>query len=138
MVNRTFHAEPAAIFAVFSRCQAAGEYGATPMKIPIVDDLIELFRGEHLTPTAILLTSVAMLVTWKTAGSQSFFHQHAAEWLPTSLSPVEAAAWYQMAMGLLLLGIVPRAGLAICLWHVVGQGRDWVRARRCAGWCCLS
>lgn len=77
------------------------------MKIPIVDDLFELFRGENFRPTTILLTSVVMLVTWKTAGSQAFFHRHLAERMASSVDPVELAAWYQMGLGLVLLGIVP-------------------------------
>jgi membrane protease YdiL (CAAX protease family) len=77
------------------------------MKIPIVDDLFELFRGENFRPTTILLTSVVTLVTWKTAGSQAFFHGHLADALQLSVDPREAAAWYQMVLGLVLLGIVP-------------------------------
>ena len=77
------------------------------MKIPIVDDLFELFRGDHFRPTTILLTSVVMLVTWKTAGSQAFFHRHLADRIHLGVDPLEAAAWYQMGLGLVLLGIVP-------------------------------
>ena len=77
------------------------------MKIPIVDDLFEMFRGENFRPTIILLTSVLMLVTWKTAGSQAFFHRHVADRMALGVDPIEAAAWYQMSLGLLLLGIVP-------------------------------
>ena len=77
------------------------------MKIPIVDDLLELFRGENFRPTVILLTSVVTLVTWKTAGSQTFFHRHLADRMSLGADPIEAAAWYQMGLGLVLLGIVP-------------------------------
>lgn len=96
------------------------------MKIPIVDDLFELFRGENFRPTTILLTSVAVLVTWRTAGSQAFFHRHLAEGLVLGVDPVEAAAWYQMGLGLLLLGVVPAVVLRwVCKVPLatVGLGR---------------
>src|SRR4029077_18670752 len=70
-------------------------------------DLFELFRGESFRPTMILLTSVVMLVAWATAGSQAFFHRHLAERITLSVDPVQVAAWYQMGLGLVLLGIIP-------------------------------
>ena len=76
------------------------------MKIPIVDDFLQLFRSSNLRPTLILLVSVVVIVTWKTAGSQDFFHNHVAGLVPLG-DPVHAAAWYQMGMTLLLLGILP-------------------------------
>jgi membrane protease YdiL (CAAX protease family) len=76
------------------------------MKIPIVDELIQLFCGANLRPTLILLVSVVVIVTWKTAGSQDFYHHHLAGLVQLG-DPVAAAAWYQMAMALVLLGILP-------------------------------
>ncbi len=80
------------------------------MKIPILDDLFQLFRGENRRPTLIVLLSVVMIVAWRTAGTQGFYHRHLAHLAPDCGDPAEVAAWYQMAMGLLLLGILP-AGL---------------------------
>src|SRR6476620_7269896 len=79
------------------------------MKIPIVDDFLQLFRSSNLRPTLILLVSVVVIVAWKTAGSQDFFHHHLAGLVPLG-DAANAAAWYQMATALVLLGIVP-AGL---------------------------
>jgi membrane protease YdiL (CAAX protease family) len=76
------------------------------MKIPIVDDFLQLFRSSNLRPTLIMLMSVVVIVTWKTAGSQDFFHNHVAGLVQFG-DPVNAAAWYQMGMALLLLGILP-------------------------------
>lgn len=77
------------------------------MKIPIVDDLFQLFRGANLRPTLIMLVSVVMIVAWKTAGTQAFYHRHLAALILSEADPREAAAWYQMAMGFVLLGFVP-------------------------------
>lgn len=76
------------------------------MKIPIVDDLFQLFRGANLRPTLILLVSVVVIVTWKTAGNQGFYHRHLADFVQRG-DPIAAAAWYQMAMTLVLLGVLP-------------------------------
>jgi len=76
------------------------------MKIPIVDDLVQLFSATNLRPTLILLVSVVVIVTWKTAGSQDFYHDHIAGLVQPG-DPLAAAAWYQMGMALVLLGIVP-------------------------------
>lgn len=76
------------------------------MKIPIVDDLFQLFRGANLRPTLILLLSVVVIVTWKTAGSQDFYHRHLAGRVQRG-DPIAAAAWYQMAMTFVLLGVLP-------------------------------
>ena len=93
------------------------------MKIPIVDDLLEMFRGENYRPTTILLTSVVMLVTWKTAGSQAFFHRHLADRIVLGVDPVEAAAWYQMGLGVLLLGVVPALVLRlVCKMPLASAG----------------
>jgi membrane protease YdiL (CAAX protease family) len=76
------------------------------MKIPIVDDLLQLFSRTNLRPTLILLLSVVVIVTWKTAGSQTFYHDHVAGLFQLSDS-LAAAAWYQMGMMFVLLGILP-------------------------------
>jgi membrane protease YdiL (CAAX protease family) len=76
------------------------------MKIPIVDDLIQLFRTANLRPTLILLVSVVVIVTWKTAGSQDFYRHHVAGLVQLG-DPVAMAAWYQAGMALVLLGILP-------------------------------
>jgi membrane protease YdiL (CAAX protease family) len=77
------------------------------MKIPIVDDLLQLFVGKNCRPTCIMLTSIVMIVTWLTAGTQAFYHRHLGHLLPADIDPAAAAAWYQAGMCLLLLGIVP-------------------------------
>ena len=76
------------------------------MKIPIVDDLFGLFRGANRRTTLIVLVSVVVIVTWKTAGSQDFYHDHVAGLVQFG-DPLAAAAWYHMGMGLVLLGVLP-------------------------------
>jgi hypothetical protein len=77
------------------------------MRIPIVYDLFELFVGKSSRPTWIMLTSILMVVTWLTVGNQAFYHQHVAPRLSAGADTAEAAAWYQMSMCFLLLGVVP-------------------------------
>ena len=76
------------------------------MKIPIVDDLLELFRPANLRPTLILLVSVVVMVAWKTLGRQSFYLDHLAELVQLG-DASDSAAYYQMVMTLMLLGVLP-------------------------------
>lgn len=76
------------------------------MKIPIVDGVVELFRPANLRTTMILLVSVVVIVTWKTAGSQEFYRDHLADRVQLG-DPVAAAAWYEMGMAFVLLGFLP-------------------------------
>jgi membrane protease YdiL (CAAX protease family) len=100
------------------------------MKIPIVDDLVQLFSPANRRTTLILLVSTVVIVAWKTAGSQSFYHDHVAGRFQLDDS-LAAAAWYQMGMALLLLGILPacliRFGFGESLASV-GLGRGKVSA----------
>jgi hypothetical protein len=77
------------------------------MKIPILDELLHLFVGKNIRPTWIMLTSILMVVTWLTAGSQAFYHRHLVHLLAGQVDPAAAAAWYQMGMCFVLLGVVP-------------------------------
>ena len=83
------------------------------LKIPILADLIDLFRPANLRPTLILLVSVVVMVAWKTLGSQDFYLDHLTELLPLG-DPSASAAYYQMAMTLVLLGVLPA-----CLMRLV-------------------
>jgi membrane protease YdiL (CAAX protease family) len=86
------------------------------MKTPIVDDLVQLFSPANRRTTLILLVSTVVIVAWKTAGSQTFYHRHIAGLLQLDDS-FAAAAWYQMGMALVLLGILP----ACLTWFVFGE-----------------
>jgi membrane protease YdiL (CAAX protease family) len=70
------------------------------------DGLADLIRPENRRTALILLVSVVVMVTWKTAGSQEFFHRYLADYVQAE-SAVAAAAWYQMVMAFVLLGVVP-------------------------------
>lgn len=76
------------------------------LKIPIVGDLIELFRPVNLRTTLILLLSSVMLVAWKTFGAQSFYRNHAAGLLGLGNTSAMAALFH-IGMTLVLLGVVP-------------------------------
>lgn len=79
---------------------------ALAAKIPIVSDLVDLFRPVNVRPTVMLLVSVVVMVAWKTLGSQDFYHEYLVGLIQLG-DPNAAAAYYQMAMTLLLLGVVP-------------------------------
>lgn len=85
-------------------------------RIPIVDDLVELFRPANLRPTLILLVSVVVMVAWKTLGSQDFYRSYLTALLPLG-DPSASAAYYQMTMTLVLLGVLP----ACPMWLVFGE-----------------
>lgn len=74
--------------------------------LPIVADIIELFRPANVRPTLILLVSVVVMVAWKTLGSQRFYHDYLSQRIALG-DPSACAAYYHMAMTLVLLGIIP-------------------------------
>ncbi len=69
--------------------------------------VVAAFRGEQFKATAVLLTSLVLMLTWKYFGSPEFYADHFSSRLVLFGDPAATAAVYCFGVCFVLLGVVP-------------------------------